>query len=421
MDNLINAVKKWVNSGEYSDFYWIFYEEDHLTFDQVNELCIKYGRPYPSWLTTSTKNILYNIRSIIDDYINGESSCTLSNKYHFPRTSLQSILSLMNVMRTREEATKNRIDHPFDYSNLLGWTVYAYGDKKFNFRSSYELAFMQTLIHDSNVANIEYECDWIPYIDPDGLERHYIPDFKVSYNTGSIIVYEVKPEDQLDDDLVIIKAKAAKEYYNKLGIEYRFITESDIDWDSYPDYMDPNVLNKSQLDESTDQGFITKIKTGEYTYKDHPRSNLEISYKSIMDWIKSYPPYTLTTWDVYDRISRNTLICRLRDEAPGYESDIRYWMCLYLKEDSLPSTVEFTKIKLKLQSDGIRNFHLRTESDIKDHLYSLNRITSLSDIWRYLGYSRNKGLKYCYESLEIDPYEVIEEVNNKFEVSSKSI
>lgn len=424
MDNFEEACHRWVKSGDWRDFYRIFSTRDHLTFDYVNDYCYDLGRRYPSWLTKSTKNILYNLKSIIEDYNSGESTCTLSEKYNVPRATLQGVLSPLLILRSKQEALINTVEKGRILAIDGGYTGDSIGyhlDKIIYLRSSYELAYLQQLKSDPNIISIQFEGLAIPYKDYDGLDRTYIPDFKITCNTG-VEIHEVKPYEFIEDDYNILKFKAAELYCKSRNWVFKVVTEADIDWDSYPNWDDTNIVNQEEyakLHQKPD-GFITHISQGTYSYKEHPLTNTDVTYKSIMDYINSKPKYSVTIYDIYELISRNGVITRLRDEAPEDEKDIRRWMCKYLADVAMNNTA-FDLIKLEYQNKGIRDFGLKTESDIRLYLESRGREVSIGDVYEVLGYTRNKALRYTHDVLEIDPYEIVEEINNKLGYTSSSI
>jgi hypothetical protein len=424
MNEFEKACHQWVETGDWKDFYKIFSTENHLTFDYVNDYCSKLGRAYPSWLTKSTKLILYNLKELIEKYNEGESTCTLSEEYNIPRTTLQGVLSPLLILRDRHEAFNVAIEKGRIQSidgGYCGDSIGYHLDEIVYLRSSYELAYLQQLKSDPDITSIQFEKLAIPYKDHSGLSRTYIPDFKISFGTR-IEVHEVKPQEFLEDEFNKLKFEAAKAYCESKGWIFRIITENEIDWNLYPNWGDTNIVNQEEYAKLIQKpdGFITHIYQGTYDYKEHPLTNHEVTYSSIMDYINSKPKYSVTIYDIYDIISRNGIITRLRDEAPEDEKDIRRWMCKYLADVAMNNTA-FDLIKLEYQTKGIRDFGLKTENDIRSYLESRGREVSIGDVYEVLGYTRNKALRYTYDVLKIDPYEIVEEINNKLGYTSSSI
>lgn len=98
------------------------------------------------------------------------------------------------------------------------------------YRSSYELKFFQMLEEDKNILNYLSEAFTVPYHDGQENLRTYVPDILALTKTGTVIVYEVKPNDMVGDIDVQRKALACKRYIKQnFGKgEYKFITEKDL-------------------------------------------------------------------------------------------------------------------------------------------------------------------------------------------------
>lgn len=398
------AVLKWVSSGEWADFYKIFLTDKTLTCDAVLKLCEEAGRPYPSWMKSTTKAMLDKLYSIHQEYLQGIGTPTLCDKYEYHnRSNLQVILLLLGVLRPHEKDLIN--ESSMNSSSII---YFKNNDITLHLRSSYELAHVQKLL-DSNLL-IDYEPFYIDYVDSDGFDHKYLPDFLVHYPDGTKELHEVKAKYYLDKNNTKEKVEAGIAYCNIHGLKFRLITEDDID-SEYPKWSDPRILNKKEESKS-DPGFITKINLNTYTPSDHPRYKSTITYSSIMDFINSYDKYQCSIYDIYNYTSRNSLIIRLRLEAPDDEKDIRYWACKYLKDVGL-SNSDYHRVKLEYQEKGIRDFGLKTLDDIVEGLKLLDRKVLITDLYHYLQWSRNKVMTYFYNVLKSDPYEVIKEINSK--------
>ena len=106
---------------------------------------------------------------------------------------------------------------------------YFYSDKNtknFYYRSSYELQVFNILENDNTVLKYEYESIYIKYMYNNKI-KHYIPDFIIYYNDRTLIL-EIKPKRFLNDKLVQIKAKYAREYAIKNNMSFEFWSELDI-------------------------------------------------------------------------------------------------------------------------------------------------------------------------------------------------
>jgi hypothetical protein len=99
-----------------------------------------------------------------------------------------------------------------------GHYVNKFGNVEY-YRSSYELKRMKELDNDTNVAtwttrhNIK-----IPYIF-NGLQKNYIPDFKIEYISKKIVIEEVKGYIN-DKDMYDAKVKAAQQWAKINGCMY---------------------------------------------------------------------------------------------------------------------------------------------------------------------------------------------------------
>ncbi len=102
----------------------------------------------------------------------------------------------------------------------------------FDYRSSYELAYLQQLEKNEDVCSYIYEPFEIGYIDISRSARNYRPDFMILFKNGDMQISEVKPTAMLADFNVRAKAKAAeiflKENFKDCSICYKFITEKDL-------------------------------------------------------------------------------------------------------------------------------------------------------------------------------------------------
>ena len=87
--------------------------------------------------------------------------------------------------------------------------------------SGYELIRMWQYDHDPDVVTWKKNAERVPY----GDGRSYVPDFLVERRDGTKTVEEVKPANFLSDPVVQQKAAAARKFFAKQGIDYRFITE----------------------------------------------------------------------------------------------------------------------------------------------------------------------------------------------------
>ena len=80
-------------------------------------------------------------------------------------------------------------------------------NKKFGYRSSWELLAMKIFEQLSTVVKYDYEVLSISYIDEKGQKRYTVPDFIVYYSDGSKEIIEVKPQFKIECNLDNTKLK----------------------------------------------------------------------------------------------------------------------------------------------------------------------------------------------------------------------
>lgn len=124
-------------------------------------------------------------------------------------------------------------------------------DTQFRYRSSYELKFYHMLEADKKVVNYLAEGFKVEYTDSTNKKRDYIPDLLVLYTDGSMVVYEVKPQEMLINIDVQKKAEACKKHIKAnfgKNTSYKFITEKDL-FPTPKDYTDfLKILKKNPND-----------------------------------------------------------------------------------------------------------------------------------------------------------------------------
>lgn len=136
-----------------------------------------------------------------------------------------------------KKSRRKKINVYFNKTASTGQTKYLSGsfyskknDDHYPYKSSYELAYLMKLEEDPSVVKFLYEPFSIPYIDFYKKQRAYLPDFLVLYETGKILITEIKPTAMLVDFDVKAKAKACREFIaaTYTNVEYKFITEKDL-------------------------------------------------------------------------------------------------------------------------------------------------------------------------------------------------
>jgi hypothetical protein len=94
--------------------------------------------------------------------------------------------------------------------------------KKFKYRSSWELKYMQYLDNNPDIATYEYESLKIPYIYRKKA-RSYCPDFII----GNMII-EIKPAYKTTVKKNIAKFAAGKAYCKEHNMEFKVLTEIEL-------------------------------------------------------------------------------------------------------------------------------------------------------------------------------------------------
>lgn len=97
-------------------------------------------------------------------------------------------------------------------------------------RSGWEYAYFQYLDNNQDVKSYEYESLKIPYLSnkKSGKIRNYIPDFIITYIDGTVLIVEIKPKRFLEKLQIKKKLIAAKEYAEKNKIQFKVLTEDDL-------------------------------------------------------------------------------------------------------------------------------------------------------------------------------------------------
>lgn len=112
--------------------------------------------------------------------------------------------------------TQRYLDGGFEWST--GQHTSSKTGKICNYRSSWELTYMQLLDCDESVVTWNYEPFSIPYVF-EGVSRRYIPDFHVIRDTQEYIV-EVKPDNLIGTPMNEAKREAAISFCDKNNLTY---------------------------------------------------------------------------------------------------------------------------------------------------------------------------------------------------------
>lgn len=95
-------------------------------------------------------------------------------------------------------------------------------DKKFKYRSGWELKYMQYLDSNPDIVSYDYESLKIPYIYRKKM-RNYTPDFII----GDTIV-EIKPAYKTTQKKNLAKFMAIREYCQQNSLHFKILTEIEL-------------------------------------------------------------------------------------------------------------------------------------------------------------------------------------------------
>lgn len=114
------------------------------------------------------------------------------------------------------------------------------GNQPIIYRSSYERKFIVWLENSNKVKSWGSECICIPYYYIDNSTHRYYPDYFVELIDGTKMVVEIKPHNQTKKPKTdnswaykeyvknMCKWKAAKEFCEKKGYQFKILTEKTI-------------------------------------------------------------------------------------------------------------------------------------------------------------------------------------------------
>jgi len=185
--------------------------------------------------------------NIINEYKNGLNICELHEKYGYGTTTIARWVKKAGITRSFSDAfTLSAIKGRKHFKGTnLPW--YSTKNKCWYVADSiWEAVRMKQLDEDMNVVSWEKSEDRIPYVDLNGEEHYYIPDFKVYYIGNNISVEEVKPQNLVNTEINLIKINTAKNYYKKLGITYLVITENEIGVENIKNFSSDGLIKYTQ-------------------------------------------------------------------------------------------------------------------------------------------------------------------------------
>lgn len=126
---------------------------------------------------------------------------------------------------TKNKLSQTRLGHPAPEGSgngISGWIL----NPRIYFRSSYELSYFIYLIENNiNFVSAEKQAYKMPYM-LNGKQRYHFSDIIIENKT----MIEIKPEARLNESINVLKSDVAKEWCKKHNLEYKTITEKDINY-----------------------------------------------------------------------------------------------------------------------------------------------------------------------------------------------
>lgn len=102
--------------------------------------------------------------------------------------------------------------------------------KPMDYRSGWELQFMQKLDKDQDVKSYQYETIIVPYLKNPRAKKvsKYFPDFIVEYQDGRTVIYEIKSSSFLLRKMNLAKWEACEKYCTLKGWKFEVLTEVEL-------------------------------------------------------------------------------------------------------------------------------------------------------------------------------------------------
>jgi hypothetical protein len=120
-------------------------------------------------------------------------------------------------------ASGKRVISPLTGSGRHGYYLSSKCKRRFLYRSSWELIFMEHMESDSLVQKWTYEKLRIPYI-LNGNIRTYIIDFMVFLSSGDRVAVEIKPSALLALPQNVAKFSSARRWCSSRGIHFLILS-----------------------------------------------------------------------------------------------------------------------------------------------------------------------------------------------------
>ena len=121
--------------------------------------------------------------------------------------------------------------------------------RKVLYRSAWELCYYLHLEYRNDVVDYAVEPFSIKYEAVDGKTRRYVPDVKVVFEDGSVVLVEIKASWALKDPRTLIKIAAGEAYARSQDWCFEVVTEKQFNFDrmlisSLADHFDNNIYDQ---------------------------------------------------------------------------------------------------------------------------------------------------------------------------------
>lgn len=193
------------------------------------------GVRYPAGLTAEA------VRLYVEEQI---SAAAVARRLGLKAFTVKAWLSERGVLRSMSEAASlSAAAHPRGRATARLWFVSKKDGSRHFAESSLEYLRMEQLDNDATVASWGRCPVRIPYIDPAGKFRNYVPDLFVVRHDGGTAIEEIKPHDLISHPLNRAKFVACRRLCRKRGWEFRILSERDV---GYARAMAPSSISRSE-------------------------------------------------------------------------------------------------------------------------------------------------------------------------------
>jgi hypothetical protein len=173
------------------------------------------------------------------------SAAAVAKRLGLKSYTVKEWLSAAGVIRSKSDAASLDILRGRARSrstSRLWHTSSKTGERNFA-ESSLEFMRMNQLDRDTSVASWGRCPHRIPYVGPNGHNRHYVPDLLVISTSGMTVIEEVKPVAFVGTPINLAKFAACRSFCEARGWSFRIITEADV---GYARSLAPTALSKDE-------------------------------------------------------------------------------------------------------------------------------------------------------------------------------